>query len=81
MTNVFEGWGVGAMNLRGWSSLRSLELGSVDGIRSVSLDIRAAWTIVRGSAVAKARTRGSHWTIEASVNGWGAVGTEVGSFE
>ena len=69
------------MNLRGRSSLRSCELGSVDGIRSVSGDIRAAWTIERRSAVALTGTTGSGWRIEASVNVRGAVGADRGSFE
>ena len=81
MTNVFEGWGVGAMNFRGWSSLRSLELGSVDGIRSVSNDIRAALAFALRSAVAKAGTCRSHWAIDASVNIWGAICAKFGSFE
>ena len=81
LTNVFEGWGVRAMNLRGRSSLRSCELGPVDGIRSVSFDIRAAWTIERRSAVALTGTTGSGWSIEASVNARGAVAAELGSFE
>lgn len=81
LTNIFELRAVRAVNFRGRASLRSLELGSVDGIRSVSNDIRAALAFALRSAVAKAGTCRSHWAIDASVNIWGAICAKFGSFE